>query len=493
MSPSSRSRPEAHRVLVVDGDHAAASQLRDAFLSEGYEVALSPTGGEAIVLAISWRPTLVVMDVSLPDIDGLEVIRVLRKHSSVAIIALSARDSESEKIATLDRGANDFVCKPPKQLDQFVTIFERLPDTVQQDHIDWGFRVSPLFGETYRYTTSLGILSDQLQKWNKFAGFDAPMIYGEMYVPGIFEGLMLRLGRFISVPDIEAQLAPNNYMYSHSMTYGYDNYTTTGLISTWQLTKNWMVQAGILVGTDSNIWNGRQVHYPALPANTVYSITPGIWNVVPAGYLSAGQAAYNGQNDNGIQPSFTGCIRYQTDNAYNAVYSCANALNTGGYGYNNLQQFTTTFYHKFNDQWHFDVEFWHMHTDSTPNFASPLFGATPYPWFHMLNGYNGAICQTDLNSHCTAREWSILTYLNWEFSPQDNLSWRAEYFNDITGQRTGFKTSYFNYAMGWQHWLTPTITVRPEVAFYNSLKTPAFENGTHSHATIFSADLIWHY
>jgi hypothetical protein len=87
----------------------------------------------------------------------------------------------------------------------------------------------------------------------------------------------------------------------------------------------------------------------------------------------------------------------------------------------------------------------------------------------------------------------VLTYLNYKFSPQDNLSWRAEYFNDITGQRTGFATSYFNYAMGWQHWFTPTITIRPEVAFYNSLKTPAFSNGTQSHATIFSADLIWHY
>ena len=68
----------------------------------------------------------------------------------------------------------------------------------------------------------------------------------------------------------------------------------------------------------------------------------------------------------------------------------------------------------------------------------------------------------------------------------------AEVFHDITGQSTGFKTSYFNYAMGSRHWFTPAITIRPEVAFYSSLKTPAFSNGTQSHATIFSADLIWH-
>ena len=73
------------------------------------------------------------------------------------------------------------------QLDQFVTIIERLPDEVQQDHWDWGFRLSPLFGETYRYTTAFGIFSDQLQKWNKFAGFDVPMAYGELVLPGLLK------------------------------------------------------------------------------------------------------------------------------------------------------------------------------------------------------------------------------------------------------------------------------------------------------------------
>ncbi|QGM45501.1 outer membrane beta-barrel protein [Methylocystis heyeri] len=379
------------------------------------------------------------------------------------------------------------------QLDQIVTIIERLPDTVQQDHIDWGFRLSPLYGETYRYTTADGFFSKQLQKWNLFAGYDAPMIYGELYIPKIMEGLLLRLGRYISVPDTEAQLAPNNYMYSHSMTYGYDNYTNTGLIGTLQVTKNWMVQAGITIGTDSMLWNARNVHYNALPAGAPYSLLPGVWQTVPGGIFMAGQSAYWGQNDPGVKPSFTGCIRYQSDDAYNAIYSCANSINNGTFGYNNLQQFTTTAYHKFNEDWHITFEFWHMHELNTPNAASPFYGASPYMFFNLTNGPNPAQCVSSLNPTCTSREWSILSYLNWKFSPQDNISWRAEYFNDITGQRTGYKTSYFNYAMGWQHWLTPTITIRPEVAFYNSLKTPAFSNGTQSHATIFSADLIWHY
>jgi len=80
-----------------------------------------------------------------------------------------------------------------------------------------------------------------------------------------------------------------------------------------------------------------------------------------------------------------------------------------------------------------------------------------------------------------------------------------EYFNDINGQRTGVKTDYFNYAMGWQHGFSPTIEIRPEIAFYNSLKAPAFQFnppllqanastiGTKRHITVFSADLLWRF
>jgi hypothetical protein len=114
------------------------------------------------------------------------------------------------------------------QLDQAVVYFERVPDTVQTDHIDWGFRLSAIYGENYRYTTAYGLASYQLLGHNLNDGYDFPMIYGELYIPQVAEGLLLRFGRFISLPDIEAQLAPNNYMYTHSMTYTFDNYTNTG-------------------------------------------------------------------------------------------------------------------------------------------------------------------------------------------------------------------------------------------------------------------------
>ena len=138
-------------------------------------------------------------------------------------------------------------------LDQAVLYIDRFPDTVQKDHIDWGVRLSGLYGEDYRYTTSYGLASYQLLDKNRVNGYDFPMFSGELFIPYVGEGLMLRLGRFISLPDIEAQLAPNNYMYSHSMTYGYDNYTNQGLQASLALTKNWTVQLGLTsrIGHDS--------------------------------------------------------------------------------------------------------------------------------------------------------------------------------------------------------------------------------------------------
>ena len=371
-------------------------------------------------------------------------------------------------------------------LDQIAVLFERLPDTVQQDHVDWGFRVAPIYGETYRYTTSLGFASYQLQHNNSQAGWDIPMYYVELYVPGVADGLLFRLGRYISVPDIEAQLAPNNYMYSHSMTYAYDNYTSTGLSVELQATKNLMLEAAIIDGTDSAIWDAGKL---------TYSLNPNV--IVP-----------RSNSDPGVQPSFTACVRYQTDTSYDTIYSCANGINNGTWGYNNLQQYTTTFYHKFNEKWHLSFEAWDMHENHTPNAAAygepnQTFVSTNLS--SLDNGPFGAWCKT--GAFCTSQEYAMLAYLNYEPDPLDNISFRAEFFNDLNGQRTGVKDRYLNYAIGWQHWFSPTITIRPEVAVYNALDRKAFNRSgqgnvasapgaggpTDMSELIASADLIWHF
>ncbi len=99
-----------------------------------------------------------------------------------------------------------------------------------------------------------GLFSNQLLNHNNVNGFDIPMVYTDLYFP-VTQGMDVRLGRFISVPDIEAQLAPNNYTYVHSLTYTFDNYTNTGLEVTTALTKNWILQIGVTVGSDTMPWN----------------------------------------------------------------------------------------------------------------------------------------------------------------------------------------------------------------------------------------------
>ena len=99
-------------VLVVDDEPQIQRFLKPALTAAGYSVAQAPTGGEAMRMAKTLSPTIVILDLGLPDMDGKDVIAGLRTHSDVPIIVLSARDRETEKIAALDLGANDFVNKP---------------------------------------------------------------------------------------------------------------------------------------------------------------------------------------------------------------------------------------------------------------------------------------------------------------------------------------------------------------------------------------------
>jgi Putative beta-barrel porin-2, OmpL-like. bbp2 len=87
------------------------------------------------------------------------------------------------------------------ELDQAVVRFERLPDTVQKDHVDWGFRLTPMYGIDYRWTTAQGWFSGQLLKHNRLYGFDPVEAYGLIYIPNVAQGMVIKFGRYISPPD----------------------------------------------------------------------------------------------------------------------------------------------------------------------------------------------------------------------------------------------------------------------------------------------------
>ncbi|HTW06252.1 MAG TPA: response regulator transcription factor [Acidimicrobiales bacterium] len=100
------------RVLVVDDDPALLRALRVALPSKGHEVVTAATGEQGISQAAMTAPDVVVLDLGLPDIDGLAVCRRIRQWDDVPIIVLSATGSEDRKVAALDEGADDYMTKP---------------------------------------------------------------------------------------------------------------------------------------------------------------------------------------------------------------------------------------------------------------------------------------------------------------------------------------------------------------------------------------------
>lgn len=100
------------RVLVIDDEEALARVMRRNLASRGLEVQTVGTGAEGLAEWRRWRPDLIVLDLGLPDGDGVDLIHEIRATSSVPIVVLSAREGEREKVRALDAGADDYVSKP---------------------------------------------------------------------------------------------------------------------------------------------------------------------------------------------------------------------------------------------------------------------------------------------------------------------------------------------------------------------------------------------
>jgi two-component system alkaline phosphatase synthesis response regulator PhoP len=125
-------------ILVVDDEPRIAEIARDYLERAGFRVTTAADGAEALALARARRPDLVVLDLGLPELDGLDVTRALRKDSSVPIVMLTARVDESDKLVGLELGADDYVTKPfsPKELVARVrAIFRRVDAPARRGEI----------------------------------------------------------------------------------------------------------------------------------------------------------------------------------------------------------------------------------------------------------------------------------------------------------------------------------------------------------------------
>jgi two-component system, OmpR family, response regulator RegX3 len=105
-------QPDGTRILVVEDEESLADSVRYNLEREGYAVSVAPDGRRALERFRNDPPSLVILDLMLPEVSGLDVCRTIRSHSDVPIIMVTAKDSEADKVAGLELGADDYVTKP---------------------------------------------------------------------------------------------------------------------------------------------------------------------------------------------------------------------------------------------------------------------------------------------------------------------------------------------------------------------------------------------
>jgi hypothetical protein len=226
------------------------------------------------------------------------------------------------------------------------------------------------------------------------------------------------------------------------------------------------------------------------------------------------------KKDPGSMPSYTLCGRYTSMSGDDDVNVCADGINRGTWGYNNLQWYGLTAYHKFDDKWHLSWEGYHLFEKGVPNLNNPVVqamnaaygadGGTPFAAAEgfNFNNPNEAYCLRNETAvggplTCRAGSYATVAYFNYSPDPLNNFSIRPEYFYDPQGQRTGTPTRYANFGLGWQHWYGPQLEVRPEIVLYHSFNAPAFNGNFNALPTpiapdkkqevIVSGDIIWHF
>jgi hypothetical protein len=336
--------------------------------------------------------------------------------------------------------------------NQAVLRFDRPVDSVQTDHVDWGFRSTFLYGTDYRYMTAGGWFSDQLLVHNDAYGFDPTEQYLDLYLPGISQGLIIRLGRWIACPDIETQFAPDNYMGTHSLLFTVDTYTQTGTMLTLMLDKQWTVQAGIHAGTDMAPW---------------------YQGAVPTGMAG---------------------VRWVSRDDRDSIYLVLNAINDAKFqrfemngqpaGHDNFNYVVATWQHNFDGGFHTKTESYFMWQKDAVVGGTPSLGPTRS--FGGGGGIGADIPGTTLT-------YGLLNYTMYALGPKDFLTLRNEIWYDEDGERNGFAGTYTSHSLGLTHNFSPIVQVRPEIGYYRNWNRDAFDLGTKQAILMVGFDLTVHF
>jgi hypothetical protein len=327
------------------------------------------------------------------------------------------------------------------ELDQLVFITERALDTVQTDHIDWGFHVLALYGIDYRYMIAKGFLSGQLLRKNELYGGDIPELDVRWYFPHVAEGMTLKIGRWISTPDIEACPTPVNYMFTHSIMFSIDPYTYFGVMADIRMNKNWTIELGVLGPNDVAPWDR---------------------SVVPNGHLM---------------------VKWVSDDNKDSIWGGINMLGEGKWkdNHDNLQHIVATWTHKFSDELHMLTEAYYMWQRDAYLGGSVNWG----PVRRFGGGGGPGFFQPGLSD-----SWGIVNNFEIKLSDKDYLTIRNDMLRDDEGQRTAYRNTYTSHGIGWSHNVSELVTIRPELRYERGYNLPAYDNGTKDWQVMFAVDLI---
>ncbi len=130
--------PDPAHILVVDDEPQITRVLRTSLSAQGYDIRIANSGEMALEIMKDWQPSLIITDLSMPSVDGVQLCRTVRAASSVPIIVLSVRDKEQQKVEALDAGADDYVTKPFGMNELLARVranLRRVPVGAQEDPI----------------------------------------------------------------------------------------------------------------------------------------------------------------------------------------------------------------------------------------------------------------------------------------------------------------------------------------------------------------------
>ncbi len=328
------------------------------------------------------------------------------------------------------------------ELDQLVLRLERMPNTVQTSHADWGFRLSNLFGIDYRYTTAQGYFSHQLLADNNLYGYDSVEAYGQVYFPSVAQGMVVTVGRYISPADIEAQLAPQNTLVTHSLMFTFDNYTQTGVNTAIKLNDTWTVQLGLHSGNDVAPWTNAA------------SI-----------------------------PTLLAMVRWVSLSNNDSLWGGVDSFNGGKFkgNHTNLQQFNVVWSHRFTEQFFTETEAYSIDQKDAAKGGTCNFGP-----IKSFGGGGG--CGVTLPGYSSSV--GAVNYIEYKLQEKNYMTFRTDYLDDPRGQFTGYDTSYMSWTLGLTHLITSLISIRPEVRYETAFNATPYDNGTKKSQTTFIIDTI---